>query len=321
MKTDENMSKKIQFCRGIAIVAVVCIHNCLGGYYGVILRPLLNFCVAAFLFLSGLLTIEKITDMREFYKKRILRVLIPYTIWSIIYTIYYGDYVVFPWKYLTGQCCGIYYYILVYIQLTLLVPLIIKAMKSKYWKLLFLISPIAILIQYFKPLPWPWNANMFFVWFIFFYFGMCIRNNRIQLQRISIKGAVLIWISTLILQYIESFAWFILDENGNMATTQIKLSSMLTSLAVVTLMCMWIANKRAIKRNIFFSLGITLGNYSFGIYLSHIFLMRLLEKTIYLLIPARFPIPIILILSIELIFISAFIKIFGDKISKWIGFV
>ncbi|MEQ3229863.1 acyltransferase [Fusicatenibacter saccharivorans] len=320
MKIDRAISKKIQFCRGIAIIAVVCIHNCPGGYSGVIIRPLINFCVAAFLLLSGLLTTDKITDIRAFYKKRLLRVLIPYTIWSLIYTFYYGDYTGFMWKYITGQCCDIYYYVLVYMQLTLLVPIIIKLMKSKYWKFGFLISPITIIIQYFKPFPWPWSANLFLVWFIFFYFGICIRNRKIQIH-VSFKNATLLWISTLVIQYAESFAWFLLANDGNMATTQIKLSSMLTSIAVGGLIYVWLTSKRPIKTNIFFDFGVLIGNYSFGIYLTHILLMRILEKTIYLIIPSRFPISIIIIFTFELIFISLFKKFFGKKISGWIGLI
>ena len=75
------------------------------------------------------------------------------------------------------------------------------------------------------------------------------------------------------------------------------------------------------KTNIFFDFGVLIGNYSFGIYLTHILLMRILEKTIYLIIPSRFPISIIIIFTFELIFISLFKKFFGKKISGWIGLI
>ena len=52
-----NMQKdnNIQILRGIAIVAVVFIHNTPAGGQ-IICRPFLNFAVGLFLFLSGMLT-------------------------------------------------------------------------------------------------------------------------------------------------------------------------------------------------------------------------------------------------------------------------
>lgn len=325
MKINNNVSKKIQICRAIAIIAVVTIHNCLGGYYGVILRPLINFCVAVFLFLSGLLTSDKVENYGTFYKKRLLRVLIPYTIWSIIYTVYYGNYELFFFRYLTGQCCNIYYYILVYIQLTLLVPIIIKILHSKYWIIGFGITPITIIIQYFllwdgHQVVYPWNAIICLVWFIFFYFGMCVRSEKIKIK-LPFKKSLLLWIITITLQYIESFAWFIFANNNNMATTQIKISSMLTSMSVSIIMYIWITDEKNLKENIYINTMITIGNYSFGIYMSHILLMNILAKSLYQIIPIYFPFTILIILFVEIILVSIFIKIFGDKISKGVGFI
>lgn len=49
-------SKKIQILRGLAIIAVVFIHNTPGGLAQVFCRPFLNFSVGLFLFLSGMLS-------------------------------------------------------------------------------------------------------------------------------------------------------------------------------------------------------------------------------------------------------------------------
>ena len=51
------------------------------------------------------------------------------------------------WDLLTGQSSAIMYYIFVYIQFTLLIPLIDRIAKSKfkYWG--FIISPLEIIIM------------------------------------------------------------------------------------------------------------------------------------------------------------------------------
>lgn len=56
MIISQEQSKRIQVIRGIAIIAVVLIHTCPYGMIQVICRPMVNFCVATFSFLSGMLT-------------------------------------------------------------------------------------------------------------------------------------------------------------------------------------------------------------------------------------------------------------------------
>ena len=77
---------KVQYLRAIAIMAVVLIHTCPSGSLQVICRPFINFAVATFLFLSGYLTKSEIENRQTFFKKRIVRVIIPYAIWTLLYT-------------------------------------------------------------------------------------------------------------------------------------------------------------------------------------------------------------------------------------------
>ena len=82
-RQDNSVSNKIQILRGLAIIAVVFIHNTPSGISQVVFRPFLNFCVGLFLFLSGMLSdAGKWNPM-----KRISKVLIPYAIWTLIYVV------------------------------------------------------------------------------------------------------------------------------------------------------------------------------------------------------------------------------------------
>ena len=162
------MNRKI---RAVAAIAVVAIHTCLGGYKGIVLRQFMNFAVALFIFISGYLTSINKIEIKTFYKKRILKVLIPYFIWSVLYTIACGTYKDFAINLLTGRCCEIYYFIIVYIQFVIITPLIAKMYTLKNNYLFWLITPVAVGIQYIqffvgKAPVFPWNANNFLVWFV-----------------------------------------------------------------------------------------------------------------------------------------------------------
>ncbi len=89
--------------RFIAIFMVICIHcsdpfnvspearsdpeyNLWGSIYGAFLRP----CVPLFVMLTGMLLLPVEQEIGQFYKKRMLRVVIPFIVWSLLYNL-------FPW--------------------------------------------------------------------------------------------------------------------------------------------------------------------------------------------------------------------------------
>ncbi|WP_278847986.1 acyltransferase [Megamonas hypermegale] len=323
-KLTNEMSNKIQICRAIAIIAVVIIHNCPQEYEGIVIRCFVNFAVALFIFLSGYLTRIINTDIMTFYKKRLLRVIIPYCIWSVLYTIAFNKWDDFIFNFITGQCCGIYYFIIVYMQLTILVPWISKLIQSKYWKLGFLITPISIAIEYIYTLndntiAFPFNALFFVVWFIFFYLGMCIRNGNIRISS-DCKNFYYLFAIGYVVQLIESIIWYTYG-NYNMATTQLKFSAILCSVIVSIIAYLWITKEIRILYNRISQIFIMIGNYSFGIYLTHIALMAVLGKTVYKFIDIIFPFNIVLIILIEVIGISLMVKFCGKKVCKYLGLI
>ncbi len=87
--------------RFVAIIMVICIHcsdpfnvsvearsnpdyNLWGSIYGAFLRP----CVPLFVMLTGMLLLPIQQDMGQFYKKRMLRVIVPFFIWSFLYNLF-----------------------------------------------------------------------------------------------------------------------------------------------------------------------------------------------------------------------------------------
>lgn len=324
MNLTNEMSNKIQICRAIAIIAVVIIHNCPQEIGGVIVRCFVNFAVALFIFLSGYLTKLVNNDIKIFYKKRLLRVFIPYCIWSVLYTMVSGKWDDFIFNFITGQCCFPYYFIIVYIQLTILTPWISRLIQSKYWKLGFLITPISIVIEYIyainnNPISFPFNGLFFCVWFIFFYLGMCIRNGNVRISS-DCKNFYYLFVIGYVIQLIESIIWYTYG-NYNMATTQLKFSAMLCSVIVSIIAYLWIIKEKNISYNKIINVFIVIGNYSFGIYLTHIALMGVLGKTVYKWIDIIFPFNIVLIILIEVIGISLMVKFCGKKVCKYLGLI
>lgn len=89
--------------RLIAIFMVICIHcsdpfnvspearsnpefNFWGGIYGSFLRP----CVPLFVMITGILLLPVRMPVEDFYKKRLLRIAVPFVVWSALYNL-------FPW--------------------------------------------------------------------------------------------------------------------------------------------------------------------------------------------------------------------------------
>lgn len=93
----------VDILKFVAIFMVICIHcsdpfnvspearsnpdfNFWGSIYGSFLRP----CVPLFVMITGLLLLPVKMSIGSFYKKRLLRVAVPFLVWSILYNL-------FPW--------------------------------------------------------------------------------------------------------------------------------------------------------------------------------------------------------------------------------
>lgn len=93
----------VDILRLCAIFMVICIHcsdpfnvspearsnpdfNFWGGIYGSFLRP----CVPLFVMITGILLLPVKMSFEDFYRKRLLRIAVPFVLWSVLYNL-------FPW--------------------------------------------------------------------------------------------------------------------------------------------------------------------------------------------------------------------------------
>lgn len=319
----QEMKNRIQIVRTIAIFSVIAIHTVGGNPYEIYLRPFMNFGVGTFLFLSGFLTPE-IKDIKAFYKKRILRVLIPYVLWSMLLCLVYGNYSKFWFHLLTFRQSSIYYYIFVYLQITLLAPLLLKIMETRaVWSIL-LVSPLAIAGESI----WAWtghyliypnNINNCLVWMSFFYLGIFFRKQKMR-HKISLGKWGIALVFSMILEICEGRFWLSFGRE-DLSTTQVKLSAMLVTLCVCMLIYVYIThekqkkqNSRSIRRIETFMLDV--GNSSFGIYLIHPVFLYLLKGGKSL----AFPISTFVVWGISYAVVKAGQHIFGKKVGKYLGF-
>lgn len=320
---DNNKSARIQVLRGLAIVAVVFIHTTPGGMTRVICRPFLNFAVGLFLFLSGMLS-----DAQRWKPlKRIVKILIPYVIWTFIYTLTLsyrfpvGVIKNYFRHLLFGNAAAMMYFVFIYSQFTLLIPLIDKLARSRHKYLGFIISPLEIICIRLIPIVTGFQMNKHISdisgrsclgWFTYFYLGYLLGNNYIKVK-VKTRTLVSLWAFSILLQMLEGY-WY-LSMGVDNCGTQLKLSAILSGSLFCLMAFKYIESDSSKK----LTLLETLGNYSFGIFFCHLFIKKFL-----VLIPGYtsyvfYPLSSVILVMISLAVVMAGHKILG-KYAKYIAF-
>ena len=312
--------------RAIAIIAVVMIHTTPAGQWQVFCKPFINFAVATFIFLSGYLTKTDNDNWLKFYIRRITRVLVPYIIWTVIYSIpdiRSAGLSALVKNLLCANTTTTLYYIFVYIQFVLLAPLLGKLAKSPYRHLGWLIAPLSVIlfkyipvfgdIQLGKHIELFWN-DACLGWFTFYYLGL-ILGNRIIDRQFDIRNLAVLYCASLLLQMAEGYLWFTVDPAG--CGSQLKLSSILSStIFMLIIYCVLNRGSHEPKSRLLCSIG----DYSFGIYLVHMMILNGLQHLeFYSAIP--YPITSLIVLSVSFIFCYISSAVLGKKASRWAGLV
>ena len=317
MKVNNEESIRIQIVRGLAIFAVILIHNTPAGLPQVFIRPFINFAVGVFIFLSGMLS-----DANRWNPvKRILKLLIPYAIWTLVYVILkeYSSPSHIPLQYVKdfvkGTGSAVMYYVFVYIELTLLIPLIDRLARSKFRFLGYLISPIDIILFNLIPLIFGIELNKYFSiirhisclnWFIFFYFGYNLGNGIIKMN-IGKIHLVLLYVVSILIQIAEGYLYY--SYGNTNPGSQGKISSVISGVIFCCFVFDYIINGN--KDGLLYSILHKIGNASFGIFFSHIFIMTILDS-----IPIYSKLDIIPVNAIIVLAISYFLTVLIGKILK-----
>ncbi len=280
----------IQIIKGLATMAVILIHTTTYWPYDYVVFPFIAPCVGVFIFISGYLTSANIPDLAAFYKRRLVKVLVPYFICSILYCAISHSWDNLIMRLILGQCNLTYYYIFVFVQLILLTPLIAKMVESKWYFILLFITPIAmlaeeILIRRGAGIIFPNNINNFLVWITYFAIGMrwrfledsqdgCLTEYKKNKSQVFL--GVLIAVAGLVLQFIESRWWMDFGRN-DLATSMVKVSVFITIVGLCNVLYYYINVRKSHKgENIIRRITKLVGDKAFELYLLHQFTMYII---------------------------------------------
>ena len=274
----------IQTVRGLAIAAVVLIHCLPQEAASVALRPFLNFAVATFVFLSGYLTPkERAADVGTFLRRRIGKIAAPYVVWTVLYLV--ANRVLAPltvlYAFIVGGGSAQLYYLVVYLQLVLLTPWLFRLLDRPAVRVvLYAVTPITLCVRYalsVAGISLPIGAFCG-TWIVFYLLGLEWRDRIepwLRSRGIGARHALVALAACLALQELEGFVWFFAG-NYDLATTQLKVTSLLSSVcacALVVLAGESVRQRLALCRPL-----VCLGNLSFGIYLSHVMVLKVFRK-------------------------------------------
>lgn len=201
-------------------------------------RGLINVCVPVFVFISGYMISEKsFGSTLSFYKKRILRFVIPFVIWTTVYSLIehfvYGHEVTWV-SVLLGTNAVQLYYLIVMLQLTLLTPLFFIAKNKK------LVLILSILINVIN------NAcHVFYIFttgnkfandtilatcFVSYYvFGLYLRNVKHEsvVQRVELSKVIALFIAGYLGVLCNAYTILRITMNPRVGVTIVKISSLI----------------------------------------------------------------------------------------------
>lgn len=313
----------IQFLRGVSIFAVVLLH-CLGktGNAPLIIKPWLYFCVMMFVFLSGYLTPrEKVKNPWKFWRKRLVKILIPYAIWSAIYLIIDGNLTpyMFVRALIRGNASGQLYFLNDYAQLVILTPLIYWMLEKKVLRvLLYAVTPCQIILNYYLKMHGKYLLVPLCGWLLMAYLlGLEHEKWEKRISNVKMPFVICAIVICGFAETWESFVWRIVGIEA-LTNTQVKFTTLLFTLSILLFLgCLRTKQKEKLAQIRFFT---RLGDLSFGIYCCH----KIFLEFFAIYIPKGMPnalllFPITLFFSAILVLICN--KLLPKRICGWIGFV
>lgn len=191
------------------------------------------------------------------------------------------------------------------------------------WIFIYSLVKRDLSIIIFNYIPWFMNINYppiinilwdnsFLGWFSYFYFGIMLSNLIINIPR---PNKILVYlIITICLQMVEGY--LLMNIGISNCGTQLKCSTLITCFGFLCYEYNYIKKENEIDETFLTKLMISIGNCSFGIYLSHILVKMLISKFVPILF---YPLNSLMVFIVSYLLVLLGQKLFGHKISKIIG--
>lgn len=282
----------IDFLKSLAAFAVIILHVSVPVVYrfeekeiwwaGNFYNSLVRFSVPIFVMISGVLLLGKSEKLLDFLQKRFLRLLLPFALWSIIYLALKIDYSLptneilsYAIKQLKGGTEFHLWYVYMIIGLYLFIPILNKWILNSTKKeiIYFLSIWIFILLLQFP------IFNKLFTRIDFRYFsgyiGYLVLGYFLQ-HFVNLKRSVGILLFLLGFLFTAITTYFLSETSG---VLDARFYDFLSVNVVVASIGIFIAFKDIIIKNEKIIKGISfISKYSYGIYLSHIFVLIMFAK-------------------------------------------
>lgn len=287
--------------RAIATVGVITVHvstpvlkMAYGGdnmdfwWTGNIIDSSVRFVIAMFLMLSGATMLGKKYDLLDFYKRRMMRVLVPFLFWLVAYWIFRW-YMLLPknqptefhsilnWALELFKTEGVskhFWYIYMILVLYLFVPLLssmVQKLKNNSLLLLLLCWAMINLMQNFRLFSlseFPFvvqKAHSYLMYTGFMVLGYYLIKIKTLGDKITLIS-ILVFFATIAFAAISTF---ILSRNAHKLDMSAYGSLTLNTILQAVALFLWIKNTNIKNRFLTWTVQ-TISNYSYGIYLVHI---------------------------------------------------
>lgn len=291
---------ELDLVRAVSIIAVVMIHAASfypwfnksfswSGYY--VYHQVTSFAVPAFILLSGLLLTlggdNKKFSYASFLKGRFLYIFIPYCVWSAAYFAYRWSEInptVIANDFFTGRAYFHLYFVVIIIQLYILSPIFIwasKQVRGEYILAAF-IAQIVTLKIIAASSPWLYaklGATLFANWIFVFYVGCAIGSNYEKFKALTERyiGAIIGVLAAISVYKIGMFYYMTQYSKKAHFWTYAQVQSLENIPYTVGTVALLIFMGQRIKNQIYLSSIKTVAVNSFGIYLCHMFFLRILK--------------------------------------------
>lgn len=306
------MVKKVEelnFARVMAMLAVIMIHvtstfinassnfQLLGMNLGFILNQAARFAVPLFVLLSGVsLNFSSYTGALRFYRKRLVKIGIPYFLWTVLYYVYNrldilprilsGE---LPWWgtfkqcLLLGQAASHLYFIVIIFQCYLAYPLLRKLAKKAPASGMLVMFAITFGVQklyYFRRngldlipdgiRPYLWELLP--TWIAYFYFGMLITPERVDaLRKLAVKYRGVILTGTVLYAAVYTVESRVTGDYESIK----PMLNVYTVLALLSAFALWNVIGRAewVRKSVDF-----LARHSMTVYFGHLFVLTYFRR-------------------------------------------
>jgi len=340
MDSKTNKIQWLDILRTLAILAVIIIHissplvnmtyvkNMPYWWIGNVVMSAMRFAVPIFLMLSGASMLGKDYKLGEFYKKRILRVLVPFLFWMVAYWIFrwtmllpklqpHEFHDVIKWAvdlFLKEGISKHFWYVYMILAIYLFLPFIGKALRKLNNTTILLLLLVWVIINFAcRSLPinqYCWTAdysNKFLGYFLhsgYLVLGYYLSQLPVITTKIRFPAAVIYLLSVAVSAF---FAYYF---SKNAHKLELSIYSNLSVNSIVQSIAIFILIKDlSIKNKHISRIQSTISNYSFGIYLVHIIVIGILFRQgiywsfAYPLISLPLLAFVVLILSIGILFV------------------